>query len=99
MYQGQTEAPLFTATGNQSHYRLGANAKSLSKLCVRYLEEHTSLQVLTRTWDTKERDHSAENVRAIMWKGMQRQPRVPVCSFCCACCCKVGSNKSSLVLF
>lgn len=49
MYQGQTEALLFTAMGIQSHYRLGANAKSLSKLCVRYLEEHTSLQVLTRT--------------------------------------------------
>lgn len=39
------------------------------------------------------------NVRAIMWKGMQRQSRVPVCSFCRACYCKVSSHKSTLVFF
>lgn len=74
MHQGHTEALLFTAMGIQSHYRLGANAKSLSKLCVCYLEEHASLQVLTWTWDSKERDHSAETLGPLCGRECRGSP-------------------------
>lgn len=74
MYQGQTEALLFTATGIQSHYRLGAHAKSLSKLCVCYLEERASLQVLTWTWDTKKPDRSAETLGPLCGRECKGSP-------------------------
>lgn len=47
MYQQQTEAQLFTTTGIQSHYKMGANAKSLSKpraMCM-FIEMQFSLGV------------------------------------------------------
>lgn len=75
MYQGQTEALLFT--GIQSHYRFGANANSLSKLCARYLQERASLQVLTWTWDTKEVDHSDEMLGPLCGRKCRGRPGIP----------------------
>lgn len=83
MCQRQSEAQLFTSMGIQSHYRLEANAKSLSKHCVHtcYLQEHTSLQVFTRTWDIKTEDNFVKMLGPLCGRKCRGSPGSPCLLF------------------